>query len=233
MIAGTPSAVLDAFAHRTLDLIHGVVPLSASAFHLRPEMPGFRCSVLHGIDPATDASYHRQFSAIDPIQPPLFEGTPETVVPLASLISAQALHQSEFYRGFMVPNGYRHVADMFLRRDGSIVAVVSLLRCRDKPAFDNVEVAVLKQLQCYIEYTLCGITGAGLSFDRENLRRALPFTERELDVVELVLQGYSNKAIQRALGISLATVKTHLLRIFDKSGVSSRAELITRLLRPH
>ncbi len=189
--------------------------------------------MLHGIDPSTDADYHRNFRTLDPIQPPAFEGTRETVVPLASLVSPEVLRRSAFYRGFMVPNGYRHVTDMFLRRDGRIVGVASLLRCEDKPPFDSDEIAILKKLQCYVEYALHGVAGDRSSGDRETLRRALPLTERELDVVELVLQGCSNKAIQHKLDISLATVKTHLLRIFEKGGVSSRAALMARLLRLH
>lgn len=50
-------------------------------------------------------------------------------------------------------------------------------------------------------------------------------TERELDIVETVVAGYSNKDIANRFSISEHTVKHHLSSIFDKLGVSSRLEL--------
>jgi DNA-binding NarL/FixJ family response regulator len=50
-------------------------------------------------------------------------------------------------------------------------------------------------------------------------------TERELEIVETVVAGYSNKDIAGRFSISQHTVKHHLSSIFDKVGVSSRLEL--------
>jgi DNA-binding CsgD family transcriptional regulator len=51
-------------------------------------------------------------------------------------------------------------------------------------------------------------------------------SERERDVVRLVERGLTNPEIAEALGISLATVKTHLTRAFRKLGARTRAEAI-------
>jgi two-component system, NarL family, nitrate/nitrite response regulator NarL len=56
-------------------------------------------------------------------------------------------------------------------------------------------------------------------------------TPREVEVLALVGQGMSNKAIARRLAISAHTVKYHLEAIFAKLGVRSRAEAVTRGLR--
>jgi two-component system, NarL family, nitrate/nitrite response regulator NarL len=56
-------------------------------------------------------------------------------------------------------------------------------------------------------------------------------TPREVEVLALVGQGQSNKAIARRLNISAHTVKYHLEAIFAKLGVRSRAEAVTRGLR--
>ncbi|MFO8035213.1 MAG: response regulator transcription factor [Anaerolineales bacterium] len=53
-------------------------------------------------------------------------------------------------------------------------------------------------------------------------------TERELEVLELVAQGYTNKAIGVQLGISDRTVQGHLSHIFDKLQASSRTEAVMR-----
>jgi two-component system, NarL family, response regulator LiaR len=49
-------------------------------------------------------------------------------------------------------------------------------------------------------------------------------TERELEVLGLVVQGQSNQQIADALVISIATVKAHISSILSKLQVSSRAE---------
>lgn len=50
---------------------------------------------------------------------------------------------------------------------------------------------------------------------------------RELQVLRLVAAGESNPQIARSLYIGEATVKTHLLHVFDKLGVSDRTRAVT------
>lgn len=54
-------------------------------------------------------------------------------------------------------------------------------------------------------------------------------TDREREVLYLVVQGLSNKLIAKELNISHRTVEQHRSRIFDKLGVASIAELIRAL----
>ncbi|MDX1511150.1 MAG: response regulator transcription factor [Nitriliruptorales bacterium] len=55
-------------------------------------------------------------------------------------------------------------------------------------------------------------------------------SSRELDVLRLVAGGRTNRAIARALDISEATVKTHLVHIFRKLGVADRTAAVTTAL---
>ncbi len=54
-------------------------------------------------------------------------------------------------------------------------------------------------------------------------------SKREKEVLELVLQGKSNKQIALSLGISVRTVEFHLKNVYAKFQVSSRIELILKL----
>ena len=56
-------------------------------------------------------------------------------------------------------------------------------------------------------------------------------TPRERDVLELLGEGLSNRAVATRLGISEHTVKFHVASIYGKLGASSRAELIRRAAR--
>lgn len=59
--------------------------------------------------------------------------------------------------------------------------------------------------------------------------RAASLTPRELEVLELIDRGWSNKQISRALCIELPTVKHHVHNILDKLAVHRRGEAVAWL----
>jgi DNA-binding CsgD family transcriptional regulator len=61
-----------------------------------------------------------------------------------------------------------------------------------------------------------------------NLATGPGLSERELQVLVLIAQGLTDKEISEALFIGVSTVRSHLDRIRDKTGLRRRAEL-TRL----
>ena len=56
-------------------------------------------------------------------------------------------------------------------------------------------------------------------------------TPREVDVLELVAEGLSNKAVAARLGISDQTVKFHLTSISGKLGAMNRTDVVRRAVR--
>ncbi len=54
-------------------------------------------------------------------------------------------------------------------------------------------------------------------------------TDRERDVMKLVIEGLPNKLIADTLDISVRTVEVHRARVFEKIGVKSAVELANRL----
>jgi DNA-binding NarL/FixJ family response regulator len=61
--------------------------------------------------------------------------------------------------------------------------------------------------------------------------RPYGLTTREIEIVEAITAGDSNRDIATRLNISLQTVKHHLTSVFDKTGTSSRLELALFALR--
>ena len=55
-----------------------------------------------------------------------------------------------------------------------------------------------------------------------------PLSQRELEVLQLIAQGLSNREISERLFLALSTVKGHNQRIFDKLQVQSRTEAVAR-----
>ena len=56
---------------------------------------------------------------------------------------------------------------------------------------------------------------------------SVTLTPREIEVLRLVARGRSNKLIGLDLGIGESTVKTHLLKVFDKLEVADRTHAVT------
>jgi DNA-binding NarL/FixJ family response regulator len=56
-------------------------------------------------------------------------------------------------------------------------------------------------------------------------------TSREMEVLELIVQGQSNKEIGTTLSISEATVKSHINNILSKLGVTDRTQAATTALQ--
>lgn len=122
---------------------------------------------------------------------------------------------------------------------------ILMLTLHDMPAYVREALAagaagyVLKDtaigdLRAAIDQVMTGNTAVPLALVNAALRSApLPgrdadlsrmLTSRELEVVELVAQGKTNKEIARQLEISPATVKAHVERIISKLGVADRTQ---------
>jgi two-component system nitrate/nitrite response regulator NarL len=56
-------------------------------------------------------------------------------------------------------------------------------------------------------------------------------TQREEDVVKLIVEGFSNRQAAHKLGLTEHTVSNYLFRIYDKLGLSSRVELVLYSLK--
>ena len=59
----------------------------------------------------------------------------------------------------------------------------------------------------------------------------MALTPRELDVLALIAEGASNKAIARKLGISVHTVKFHVASLLDKLDAEGRTEALAQAAR--
>ncbi|HSI58744.1 MAG TPA: response regulator, partial [Ideonella sp.] len=90
----------------------------------------------------------------------------------------------------------------------------------EKPFSDNALVDRIEQALLRSEETL------QRRHDARQVQRSLgELTEREREVMQLVVEGRPNKLIADALDISVRTVEVHRARVFEKMNVKSAVEL--------
>ena len=118
---------------------------------------------------------------------------------------------------------------IFLTGHGDVPTAVAAVK---RGAFDFVEKPFSNNaLVDRIEEALA-LSAQALLRRREHQRLAqalAELTEREKDVMRLVIEGRPNKLIADALEISVRTVEVHRARVFDKMHVKSAVELANLL----
>ena len=66
--------------------------------------------------------------------------------------------------------------------------------------------------------------------EADTVHRMKQLTQREREVLELIIAGKLNKQIAGHLGISIKTVEVHRARVMEKMGVNSLAELVQHVV---
>ncbi|CAN7609440.1 LuxR C-terminal-related transcriptional regulator [Duganella sp. LjRoot269] len=226
------SHVSDEFKRELLALVNGLLPADGTRFYIY--VPWAQLKQDTASDGQLDqmvGDYARKFWALDPMHPSRFEETGTVVISNSTIMEDAAWRETEIFKGFYQPNGYFHNCDIFLRQKDRIVAVLTLVRKRADQPFTAGEIALLRQVQPFVEYALGAIYVPSRVHNRASLSAEYRLTPREIDVVEIAATGVSNKVLCKHLAISLPTLRTHIQNIYTKMGVRSNAELIAKLGR--
>ncbi len=118
---------------------------------------------------------------------------------------------------------------IFLTGHGDVPTAVAAVK---RGAFDFVEKPFSNNLLVDRVDQALALSAAALLARQERAAAAqalAELTEREREVMRLVVEGRPNKLIADALGISVRTVEVHRARVFDKMNVKSAVELANLL----
>jgi DNA-binding CsgD family transcriptional regulator len=87
------------------------------------------------------------------------------------------------------------------------------------------ETVVVREVPVHIEVPV----PAGEAFERDEKQvQRLGITPRELEILEAIAAGLSNREIAERLFVSENTVKTHAARLFDKLAARRRTQAVQR-----
>ncbi|WP_347489289.1 AAA family ATPase [Desulfoscipio sp. XC116] len=113
-----------------------------------------------------------------------------------------------------------HVGVLYL--ENSLMAGVFIPDRLEVLKLLSTQMAYVKNMQPFIEGDSTGIK------DEMPGAPVVSLTERELEVLELIALGMSNKEIAHRLQLTVSTVKTHILNIYGKLQVNRRVQAVIR-----
>lgn len=140
-----------------------------------------------------------------------------------SVQSLEDWHQSKLYQDVFCVYGLEHGMVAPLIGAGRLIGGIYFMRGKELPGFNDTDLIQLSPLYQHLSVRLATLRFviAPSSIDR--------LTPREVEIAELVAQGFSNREIGLKLNISRDAVKQALKRMFQKLDVSARAEMIAKL----
>ncbi len=108
-------------------------------------------------------------------------------------------------------------AEGFILKDATVEEVISTIR-----AVSLGETVLPTSMTGSLFYQ---VTELALSRGKRNLKAAIRMTEREKEIISLIVEGLSNKQISTKLNIAVFTVKSHVHNILEKLALHSRLQI--------
>ncbi|MBJ9963513.1 helix-turn-helix transcriptional regulator [Burkholderia seminalis] len=190
---------------------------------------------LFGMPESMHRTYVARYRMLDPLHPSRCAAGERAVVTLASQLPDERREASAYWTRFLRRHDVTDVVEIWLRDAGRTIGAFSLLRFGAGDATGNStagrfapgEIDALARLQPVAEAALSPLLRARRGIHRIGCEERL--TYREEQIARLVRDGRSNKEIARDLALGQPTIKTHLMRMYRKLGVSNRTELVGAL----
>lgn len=137
--------------------------------------------------------------------------------------------KSSYYKEYYVVNNLQYALHLLLGDGTDCVGLVTLYRTIGKENFDSDDMFVLDLLK---EHLLFRLSEERKS--RESLQEKMTVTEatgqyhltkRESMILRMLMKGKDNNEISDELGISVNTLKKHILNIYRKLDINNRVQL--------
>lgn len=200
----------------------------------------------HTLDPAGERHYVDRYLAGPYLLDPLYQLAVQGDVPEVCRYRDQApdrFRSSEYYRQYCERTHLKDEVDFLRRVDSS--TTLALVVGRRERRFAKADIVKLQSIAPLVNAALEKIWRLSPSRQLETagergMHRHLTdcfdrfgeglLTERERQITQHLLRGYSTKAIARQLGIAPGTVMVHKRNLFTKLGISSQYELFSQFI---
>ncbi|MCB1853454.1 MAG: LuxR family transcriptional regulator [Halieaceae bacterium] len=151
-------------------------------------------------------------------------------------LAPKDFRDSDYYKSWYRNCGYRDECGYLVPLGPEGFVNIALGKLQNRSRFSGKELELLRDIRptidllCQQHWVEAGKQSSGINL-RAQLHAALSafgsslLTEREAQVIKLVLHGHSTKTLAEKLSISVETVKLHRKHAYAKLEVSSQAEL--------
>lgn len=145
--------------------------------------------------------------------------------------------RSEYFRIHYCRTGIGEEIGVFFDMGGGLTGVTSFGRWDSSPPISRADLHLLRAIEPAIS-ALCSGHWSNLRAQREPRPQRVVYpafdslTQREREIVTMVLRGHSTESIAMQLAISPGTVKIHRKNIYRKLKVSTQAELFAAFMGP-
>jgi DNA-binding CsgD family transcriptional regulator len=182
-------------------------------------------ALVQDVDEDVDRLHWQVFWDCQPCSYPDRTGDLRSIIKITDFYSARQWHSTGMYSHLYRPYGFEHELMLTLPAPPGPACgpgrTMRLFFYRGPGAdFSERDRAVLTLLRPHLRQA---------RLDAEHRRHPVPrLTPRQTGLLRLVAAGHTNAQIARHLGITEATVRTHLENIYERLGVSSRTAAVTR-----
>ncbi len=200
----------------------------------------------HTLEPAAASHYLDRYLAGPYLLDPLYQLALRKEKPALCRFRDETpdrFHSSEYYRQYCERT---HLADEIdYLQDVAETTTLALVVARRERAFGKAEIGRLERVAPIVQAAMRSLWArwpgqAAQGEERLGMHQRLTrcfenfgnglLTERERETTQLLLRGFSTKAIARKLGIAPGTVMVHKRNLFSKLGITSQYELFSRFI---
>ncbi|MDH3234340.1 MAG: helix-turn-helix transcriptional regulator [Alphaproteobacteria bacterium] len=208
-----------------------------ASFVWDPKTGSFVDRIALNMDEANLRTYDEYYQFHDPITHRLQQRRRATHV---NEIMPQAnLERTEFFNDFLKRDGLHWGMNLYAYDGDRNIGDLRIWRAERRGNFGRADVELLDAIRPAFTNALKTLrrmerlqrrTRSGDRLERAWLVERFALTPREAEITRGVFEGKSDARLASDLDIAYSTVRTHLKRIYAKLSVSSRTELIRRVL---
>lgn len=195
-----------------------------ASFVWHPDSNSFKDTVQINMDPGNIADYEAYYQFNDPITPTMQRY--QVAVRASDVLPQRDLMQTEFFNDFLAKDGLHWGVNLYAWHQGHNIGDMRIWRDKRRDNYTEDEMRLLDMILPAFTASLY----RARSLDKPvAVTLNISLSPRELQVAKSASMGLGDKEIARQLGISPATVRTHLDNAFKKLGINNRSVLARTL----
>ena len=219
------------FINETFRLLSGTLGASRLVFYSVDDNNNLHNFVCSRVPSDFLKIYIREMHAHDPLHVRQIKHEQNPVLKMNDARRYSAESEVALYRQFLDVFHVSDTIELIFQRDSHIYAGICVMWTDEDTMPSDIQFHLADTLHPYISFNLKEVFPRSKAAEAQKANALLHLTQREAEVARLLCCGRTNADIAQCLGIGLATVKTHLLHIFDKAGVDNRAGLVSRMMQ--